>query len=344
MNPQKKKTLFSCAGWILFAAALSFVGGTACRDTDSFDPGPVLGIDELCRLDLLPVMRQSVEVGMISSYDRTGGNDDGFSGKYSFIRKEDDGLVIADLEGPGMITRIHTPSPTEDIIEFYFDGESSPRIRRKITELFEGTQSPFLSPLVGSGVGGNYSYVPLTYRHSCKVLVRAERVRFYQINYARYPDDADIQTYEDPPSTDFLNRLEETGAIIDRAGTDISNHLVPEGTELNVKTARKILEPGGTQTLFQTTKAGRIVGLRLGPASAFSGNERDILLKIYWDGSEEPALDGPVGDIFGYSFGDPAVRSLFLGTSDDVNYLYFPMPFQDSARIDLVSERSSGPP
>jgi hypothetical protein len=28
---------------------------------------------------------------MISSYDTTGGNDDGFSGNYSFIRKEKDG-------------------------------------------------------------------------------------------------------------------------------------------------------------------------------------------------------------------------------------------------------------
>ena len=79
---------------------------------------PVIGIEELARLDLLPRLKRSIKVGLISSYDRSGGNDDGFSGKYSFIRKEAGGLVLADLEGPGVIYRIHTPTPTDDIVEF----------------------------------------------------------------------------------------------------------------------------------------------------------------------------------------------------------------------------------
>jgi hypothetical protein len=64
---------------------------------------------------------------------------------------------------------------------------------------------------------------------------------------------------------------------------------------------------------------------------------------MYWDGAPEPAVDCPVGDLFGYSFGDPAVRSLLLGTTDDgENYIYFPMPFESGARIELVSERAAG--
>ena len=73
------------------------------------DEAPTPGISELSRLDLLPKFKDSVKVASISSYDRTGGNDDGFSGKYSFVRKEGDGLVIADLQGPGVIYRIWTP-------------------------------------------------------------------------------------------------------------------------------------------------------------------------------------------------------------------------------------------
>jgi len=45
-------------------------------------------IDDLLHLDRLAQLRSFVKVGSFSSYDRTGGNDDGFSGKYSFIRKE----------------------------------------------------------------------------------------------------------------------------------------------------------------------------------------------------------------------------------------------------------------
>ncbi|MGZ5425115.1 MAG: hypothetical protein ACXWH4_11200, partial [Candidatus Aminicenantales bacterium] len=77
-------------------------GASGTPGTGTAAPGSAaIGIDELARLDLLPQLKRSVEVGLVSSYDRSGGNDDGFSGKYSFIRKEPGGLVIADLEGPG---------------------------------------------------------------------------------------------------------------------------------------------------------------------------------------------------------------------------------------------------
>ncbi len=49
---------------------------------------PLTGVAELHRLDALPAFKQSIKVGSVSSYDRTGGNDDGFSGKHSFLRKE----------------------------------------------------------------------------------------------------------------------------------------------------------------------------------------------------------------------------------------------------------------
>nr|MBA3713514.1 DUF2961 domain-containing protein [Pyrinomonadaceae bacterium] len=66
--------------------------------------------------------------------------------------------------------------------------------------------------------------------------------------------------------------------------------------------------------------------------------ERDVLIKIYWDGESSPAIVCPVGDFFGYAWGQPAVKSLLLGTSEDTNYIYLPMPFDKSARIELVSE------
>ena len=44
-----------------------------------------------------------------------------------------------------------------------------------------------------------------------------------------------------------------------------------------------------------------------------------------------------------YSFGEPAVRSLLLGTTGGADYIYMPMPFDKSARIELLSQRTSGP-
>lgn len=87
--------------------------------------GEPMGLEALYRLDRLPAFRESVKVGSISSYDRSGGNDDGFSGKYSYLRKEGDALVLADLKGPGVIYRLWTPTPTDDLLEFLFDGEAT---------------------------------------------------------------------------------------------------------------------------------------------------------------------------------------------------------------------------
>jgi hypothetical protein len=63
---------------------------------------------------------------------------------------------------------------------------------------------------------------------------------------------------------------------------------------------------------------------------------RDVLLRIYWDGEKEPSVDCPMVDFFC----DPA------GTQSDICTAlvnkrrgwnaYFPMPFRKSARIELV--------
>ncbi len=37
------------------------------------------------------------------------------------------------------------------------------------------------------------------------------------------------------------------------------------------------------------------------------------------------------------------MKSLLVGTAADVDYCYFPMPFDTSAKIELVSERTDGP-
>jgi hypothetical protein len=190
------------------------------------DPAaPVIGIEELARLDLLPRLKPSVKVGLVSSYDRSGGNDDGFSGKDSFIRKEPGGLVLADLEGPGVLYRIHTPTPTNDIVEFYFDGEASARLSLKVIELFDGTRPPFVAPVAVYGAGGYTSYVPLTFRRSCKIVLKAESFQFYDINYAVFPEDVEVETYADPPSPDFMAKIGHAAELMKRSGTDLSGVL-----------------------------------------------------------------------------------------------------------------------
>lgn len=64
---------------------------------------------------------------------------------------------------------------------------------------------------------------------------------------------------------------------------------------------------------------------------------RDLMLKIYWDGEEQPSVDCPLVDFFG----DPAGERREEYSTVLVNKrrgwnAYFPMPFRKSARVELV--------
>ena len=63
---------------------------------------------------------------------------------------------------------------------------------------------------------------------------------------------------------------------------------------------------------------------------------RDLLLKMYWDGEPSPSVDCPLVDFFC----DPAglreqVNTALVNKRRGFN-AYFPMPFRKSARIELV--------
>jgi len=297
------------------------------------------GIDELHRLDLLPKLKNPVTVASVSSYDRTGGNDDGFSGKYSFVRKDPEGLVLADLKGPGVIYRVWTPTPTDDILEFLFDGESKPRIEVKFRDLFLGKDPDFPAPLVGFGAGGFFSYVPIPFAKSCVVRMRAPRVQFYQINYALYGPETRITSFSRSHDADYVKSVQRARELFGSSGKDLSNYTLPPGATLKRSEAKVIIQPGTSASLFRTDRGGRILGLRLDPAAAVAGKNRDLLLKISFDG-EAPAVFCPLADFFGYAWGKPAMQSLLVGTAGATSYAYFPMPFERSASVEIVSERS----
>src|SRR5579871_4296159 len=293
-------------------------------------------IDALSRLDHLAQLRPFVKVGSFSSYDRTGGNDDGFSGKYSFIRKEGDALVVAELKGPGVITRIWTPTPNDSPLEFFFDGEATPRIVLPFREIFDGTHAPFLAPLAGSGGGGFYSYVPLPFQRSCKIRLHGPKMQFFQINYGLYESGTQIGTI-DPADSRLPRDIGEIGGT----WKSVQKSVVPKESHRELR--EQMLEAGKSVTLFNSDQPGRVVAIRLSPASAFSGSDRSLVLKASWDGDSQPAILVPVGDFFGYSFGDPSARSLLVGVDSDTAYAYFPMPYDHSARIEISSERQTGP-
>ena len=292
----------------------------------------------LSDISLLPGYREGTVVKQISSYDRTGGNDDGFSGKYSFIRKEKEGLVIFDARGSGVIERIWTPTPTNDTLDFYFDGSNKPGLSIRFNDLFSGKVAPFVKPLVDAYmVGGYYSYVPIPYAKGCKIIFRGEKIMFHQVQYREYDPSYKIETFSLAAALAQKNFLQKIAHLWSNENRTIDNF---EYTGIKTIAHHIELQPGESATIARITSGGRITGIELDPPAIFNGLYKQADIKITWDDEAAPAVHMPVADFFGYAFGERAMESLMVGATSGKLYCYIPMPFERTATIALSYRKS----
>lgn len=336
-----KQVLFNLIILAMIACFSCKRGGGAVISEDD----PAIGLEtelaQLYRLDLLPQYRPNI-VEQVSSYDTTGLNDDGFSGRYSYIRKEGDKLVLADLAGPGVINRIWTPTPTADTIQFFFDGEDSPRISIPFIDLFSGKVYPFVNPICGNEVGGYYCYVPIQYSKSCIIKYVGERIQFHQIQFRPYPAGTAIESFTMSWPEKAKTAL-KSACLFWNGESNPLNLLREAGIDVKEEIKQFFLLPGETIDFFNSRRGGRIVGLELECGTVLEGSNKDVMVQARWDNDADAAFYVPAADFFGYAFGRPAMRSIVAGNSSDgINYCYLPMPFQKKAEMKMVYERRKG--
>ncbi len=287
-------------------------------------------LKNLYDISLLPKYRGG-SMEQISSYDRTGGNDDGVTGKYSVIREEADGLVIADLKGPGVLNRIWTPNPEIDTIKFYFDGEEKPRISLPYKDLFSGKTPPFVAPLCGTEIGGYYCLLPIPYKKSLKIIYTGKVMRYFQIQYRSLTEGDKMETY----TSDLLSKYSEEFSKIEKAWSRYNPLGNYDPRKLKSIRFNISLKNGVETSLFQRSKGGRVVGIELDMGSSLERAYRKVMLTAKWDNENKNALELPLHDFFGFAFGKASMRSLLLGANRDKLYSYLPMPFDNSAQLKL---------
>lgn len=298
-------------------------------------------VELLKRVDLLPQYRSNCIVEEISSYDRTGGNDDGFSGKYSYIRKEGNGLVLADLKGPGVINRIWTPTPTDDMLSFYFDGEKTPRLSIRFSDLFSGKVYPFVKPVCGNEVGGFYCYIPIPYNKSCKIIFHGDKIMFHQIQYRNLPG-MKVETYTGKFNDAERTTLDNVCKIWSDIYPSINNYSNGLSAELHTVEKSFVINPGEETVFFETNTSGRIAGFEIDGGNSFEGPNKDVVLSADWDNETTEAIYAPLADFFGYAYGKGAMRSMLIGKAGDKNYCFMPMPYDKSAKMKLIYKKRTG--
>jgi len=100
--------------------------------------------------------------------------------------------------------------------------------------------------------------------------------------------------------------------------------------------------PGQTHVVLETKSPGRINHIWM-TASHFPGHDtylRDLVIRMYWDGSNVPSVEVPAGDFFGLSFARTyAFESLpvAVGENPAAMNCYWPMPFRAGARVELYN-------
>lgn len=298
-------------------------------------------VQQLIRLDQLPRYRYGQSIDQESSYDRTGGNNDGFSGKYSYLRKEKEGLVLADFKGPGVVNRIWTPTPTEDTLLFYFDGEMTARLKIKFMDLFSGTVYPFVKPVCGNEIGGYYCYIPIPFKKSLKIVFQGEKIMFHQIQSRKLPG-MNVESWTGNFSAADRQLLSEVVGLWNNISPTVDLYTAGASDKFGAEEKTFTILPGEEIDFFTKNVGGRIVGFDIDGGTSFEGLYKDIILSGQWDNETVEAIYAPLADYFGYAYGKPAMRSIVMGRSGTIHYCYLPMPYDRSAQMKLIYKKREG--
>jgi hypothetical protein len=251
--------------------------------------------------------------------------------------------VLADLKGPGTVTRFWSANPTRtNIIRFYFDGEPEPRLQLPFEGLFSGTTAPFGPDFsYVSGTGGNL-YYPLPYADSLKITIEEQDKPlrlYYEIGYRSYPDGTRVETFD--PGAE--GRWEAVRARVARTLSRPESSAPLKETEW--VSWRTTISPGETWSLPEirgekavTLFCARVLGTRedrewTDPERAHNAY-RFLVMGVRFDG--EPGIATPLGDFFGSGPGVNPYENLFF-TVDQTGRMTsrLPMPFRESMQLSL---------
>jgi len=276
------------------------------------------------------------QAGLASSYDRAGGDYDFNQYEYppGWIQG-DRPTVAATLKGPGIIYRFWMPHRIAYDgfhLRMYFDGETSPRIDAESEQILGGTFAYFSAPLVTTFAGGQVCYEPIVFRDSLRIETenRAGLEHYYQYSYRTFAPGTDLVSWSGTldPATNAAR------SSVVNLFNNVGRH--PGGERVVV--GPRSVPAGGSLLLARLDGPGLIRRLNVRLHSPTDLQLDSLKLRIHWDTDVLPAVDSPVGWFFGAGHGRVPYRSLPLGTDSPAGYYsYWPMPFHQAARVELVN-------
>lgn len=319
---------------------LLVLSGAGCRPKTVVTWSELIGqlsdSDRIARLDTLPGT-------IITSYDRKGGNDD--YNNYLREGSEPGWVVLADLKGPGYVSRFWMTGPEGfHRIRLYFDGEHQPRWDSSLYEIC-GQKAPFLPPLAKYENYCWYSFVPIPYAK--RLVIEAQKGGykpggwprlFYQFYARPLPPGQTVASF-----TRQLTPADEAALQkASRAFLSPPVELREAGDQVQETTVR--LSPGEITNLFVLAGPAVLRTLclqpEIPPVAPAERNRylRDLVLRIAWNKTSFASVEVPVGDFVGSVWYRIPFQAMFFGAATNRLVTRFPMPFESAAEIRLANE------
>jgi hypothetical protein len=104
--------------------------------------------------------------------------------------------------------------------------------------------------------------------------------------------------------------------------------------------------PGESLNLVDVKGSGTVRKIWLALGSRTPEEQRAIVVEMFWDGAETPAVQAPAGDFFCHSLGNVVKfeNAMFASPEGRSHVSFVPMPFRESALIRLVNQTAQPVP
>ena len=318
-----------------------------------------VGYDAYRMWDRWPYQRVGARAYMRSTYDRSGGNESADASHFLY-QTADDFNVTLDVQGAGIlyfarynhwhgspwhyevdgVDHLVRESSTADPLHPQLDSAMLP-------------QQLFPSPMAVTWAetkGADLSWLPIGFANSFRM---AYSRTFYGTGYYIYDQYVPGSKLSQPiTSWDALTPPpDDVVDLFRRAGSDISPPVGANGVQ--EESGQVNIAAGATLPVWNHGRGATMVR-----AIEFSVPREQALafsrarLQVTWDGRAQPSIDAPIGLFFGAGTlynrtnGEYLVKSfpMVVRYTPDRVYLtcYFPMPFFQSATMNLIGPRDSG--
>ena len=273
----------------------------------------------------LPYFKTGIQTYQYSSTDPQEDQFNDYS-HWLYTDKDSD-AVLVDVKGPGTIYRIWSTGNIGDTnrIKIFIDGETKPRLDETFNE-FHNHKPLRDKPQVGSG-GDHYlawwSYMPIPFAKSIKIVREGNFRPFYNITYHTYTDTTNVVSW---------TRNEDVSKLETMWNDVIKDPKPQAGNQTKNSTVK--LNAHESKTVFDVDGSGYIASLKINNYLP----DKNLKIKMYWDDDTTAAVDAPLKWFFGSIDNGGDVKALGVGTINNNGYCYFPMPFWKHAKLMLVND------